>query len=327
MKLERVQEVLGELGCEKIRPYKEGTKVGACCPLALYTHPSGIDRHPSFKVSVNPEGMSFSDCYACGHESSLVRLVERVNQYKGGTLTELLAKVRKEEDLDLGTLLDGMKWMYDWQDPKRGQKLEAIKQKALYPVHDEAALQEYVGKVPRYLLDSRKLTLDVCRQFKLGWDPKEKRAVFPVWDDKGKLVGMQGRGVEEGIDPKWRNYWNFPKSKFVYGLHAIQPGQPIIVMEGVIDALVWVGYGIPNCVSVFGSKPTQTQMDLIRRKGLPVYMAYDGDEAGDSATRDTTEHLNGRVPLFQLAIPRGMDPDDLTKGQALDVIERKKLVL
>jgi DNA primase len=68
-------------------------------------------------------------------------------------------------------------------------------------------------------------------------------------------------------------------------------------------------------------------MDLIRRKGLPVYMAYDGDEAGDSATRDTTEHLNGRVPLFQLAIPRGMDPDDLTKGQALDVIERKKLVL
>lgn len=151
--------------------------------------------------------------------------------------------------------------------------------------------------------------------------------MFPVWDDKGKLVGMQGRGVEDGIDPKWKNYWNFPKSKFVYGLHATQPGQPIIVMEGVIDALVWIAYGIPSCVSVFGSKPTQVQMDLIRRKGYPVYLAYDGDEAGDSATRDTIEFLRGRVPLFQLPIPRGMDPDDLTKGQVLDVIARKKLVL
>jgi len=327
MNLERVQEVLSELGCERIRPYKEGTKVGACCPLASWTHPSGIDRHPSFKVSVNPEGMSFSDCYACGHESSLLRLLERVGQYRGGDgLMALIAKVRKEEERDLGTQLDGMKWMYDWQDPKRAQKLEAAKQKLLYPVYEEKALEEYVGKVPRYLLD-RKLTLDVCRQFKLGWDPKEGRAVFPVWDDKGKLVGMQGRAVSGDVDPKWRNYWNFPKSKFVYGLHAIQPGKPIIVMEGVIDALVWIGYGIPNCVSVFGSKPTQMQIDLIRRKGLPVYLAYDGDEAGDSATRDTIEYLRERVPLFQLAIPRGMDPDDLTKVQVLDLIDRKKLVL
>lgn len=199
MNLEGVTAVLEQVGCGRVRPYKDNTKVAASCPLAPWFHKNGTDRHPSFKVKIDDEGISFCDCFACGLDgsSTLVGVLKKLNALKGGGLEDLLKKTAANEEGDLGARLQGekLKYMYDYQDPdfKKAQK----RRMKDYPVHPESALKTYAGKVPKYLTEQRRIPLEVCKEFQLGYDRRARRAVIPIRDEEGQLVGLQGRAIED----------------------------------------------------------------------------------------------------------------------------------
>lgn len=320
-----IKAVLSALGSDRIRTISGGTWVSASCPLAPWLHDKGVDRHPSFEVSVDAEGPSWCVCFTCGlgGKKSLAGVVRKVNYLTGGKFENLVQEVGRREEMNPLLRVERMKYLFRWQDPRVARE-EREARKALV---SEEILKPYMGRVPRYIVEERGIPLEVCRRYQLGWDERNERVVFPIRDERGRLVGLQGRAVREGVEPIWYNYWNFQKGKYVYGLHDIRGAERLVVMEGVIDVLRWVGFGIEGCVSVLGSRPSEEQLLKIGRKGLPVWMAYDNDESGKKAEGETVEVLQGRVPLYRVRFPEGKDPADLTRREAWAALEERELVL
>lgn len=325
MDSDSLKDVLVRLGCAKIRPLNAGARLQANCPLAPWRHEGGTDRHPSFTATVDDKGKSWCTCFTCGLDGgkSIADVVKRAADL-GAPLNGLVEEVIEREKIlwkhrseKLHTA--NMKYMFDFQDPRV--------QKQKIHVYPEACLDQFPKEIHPYIL-KRGVTVEVAKKFGIRWDPEKQRVVFPVRDEKARLIGVQGRALDaEKNPPKFDNYWHFPKGKYLYGMHEVRPGKPIIVMEGIIDVLVWTGYGIPNCVAILGSKPTKEQLWKIGSRNQSVCMAFDGDDAGRLAEKEVIDALLGQVRLFRLAIPDGNDPKDLTARQAEDVVHRQKLVL
>lgn len=325
MDADSLKDVLTRLGCAKIRSLNAGARLQANCPLAPFRHEGGTDKHPSFTVTVDDKGKSWCTCFTCGLDGSksISDVVRRASEL-GAPLNGLVEEVEEKEKLTWRVRSDklhtaNMKFMFEFQDPKaQRQKLHT------YP---ESTLDQFPKEIHPYIL-KRGVSVEVAKRFGIRWDPERKRILFPIRDEKGRLVGLQGRALDhEKNPPKFFNYWHFPKGKFVYGLNEVKPGKPIIPMEGIIDALVWTSYQIPNCVALLGSKPTQEQLGKIANRNQTVCMAFDGDEAGRLAEKEVISAMLGHVRLFRLPIPEGKDPDDLTETQAHEVLRRQKLVL
>ena len=64
---DKIIELLQRLGCRRVRT--RGDNVHATCPEEL-GHKGGVDRRPSFGVLINPDGVSLSNCRACGFSDS-----------------------------------------------------------------------------------------------------------------------------------------------------------------------------------------------------------------------------------------------------------------
>lgn len=129
------------------------------------------------------------------------------------------------------------------------------------------------------------------------------RIVFPLYDEKKKLVGLGGRSVEgEGtassVSPKYQFTRGFPKATVLYRAEqafkqvrseAKQGNKNInlYLCEGFLDALRFESLGLP-AVAIMGSSITEQQARLLQvlSDGLPkdailtVVISFDRDEAG-----------------------------------------------
>jgi len=324
MDADSLQTVLTKLGSQKIRPINSGLRLQANCPVSRWLHQSGTDRHPSFTVTVDPKGKSWCTCFTCslGGARSLEDVVRKAVELGGG-FEELLKEVESQEKVSWRNRhekleLANRKYKFEFQDP--------VQQKIKRETMDEKVLDQFEREIHPYVL-TRKISVEVAKKSGLRWDKRLQRIVFPIRDEKGRLVGMQGRCLDDKANPpKFYNYPGLNKSKWVYNLHNVHSDGPIILTEGVIDALVWTSYGIANVVSTLGSTPSDEQIWRVGKRGQPVFLAFDGDAAGQKAEPIVIGGLLGKVAVYRLSIPQGKDPDDLTPEQALGVIRDRRLV-
>lgn len=76
---------------------------------------------------------------------------------------------------------------------------------------------------------------------------KEKRVLFPFYDEERNLLGFQGRTLVDS-KVKYITIKMNDDSRKIYGLHSLDKSKPIIVVEGPIDSLF-----LPNCVATMDS--------------------------------------------------------------------------
>jgi DNA primase len=158
----------------------------------------------------------------------------------------------------------------------------------------------------------------------------QDRIVFPVTDITGKIVGFTGRLLELPDDPRAASsrgpkYWNTPetpvflKSKTVYALHlakhAIQKDGLAILAEGQMDVTMLHQAGFEQAVASSGTALTVEQLRLIGRFAPALAFAYDGDTAGQTATKRGIElALEAELTPYVISMPKGKDPADLIKN-------------
>lgn len=166
--------------------------------------------------------------------------------------------------------------------------------------------------------------LAIKREGKAPYDRFRKRVIYPIIDPNGRVVAFGGRVMDP--DAKTAKYLNssdspvFHKSQVLYGLNLVRKEMPvanIIVVEGYMDAISLHQYGFKTAVASMGTSLTREQCQLIKRY-LPtdgnVYIAYDGDSAGQSATLRGLKLLSDtgcRVRVVQFA--GGKDPDEVLR--------------
>lgn len=180
------------------------------------------------------------------------------------------------------------------------------------------------------------------------FDMFRNRAIFPILDLRGKVVGFGGRGLPTppgapdvgGESPKYLNSSEsilFQKSKLAYGMFQaqkhIREKDEVILVEGYFDVLALHAAGFQNAVATCGTSLTEDHLALFRKFCTKVTVLFDGDRAGITATDRAMElGLKLGVVLHGASLPDGLDPDEILFDQETgklvpDGVERMKSIL
>ena len=147
------------------------------------------------------------------------------------------------------------------------------------------------------------------------YDRFRNRLMFPIIDIRGNVVGFGGRVLDDS-KPKYLNSNDtviFNKRKNLFGLNLAKKSKvgSLILVEGNIDVVTMHQYGFDNAVASLGTSLTDEQATLISRYADQVVLLYDGDAAGQKATKRAIPILEkAEIAVKVLQIPDNMDPDD-----------------
>ena len=123
------------------------------------------------------------------------------------------------------------------------------------------------------------------------FDRFRDRLMFPIIDVRGNVIGFGGRIMKD--DPNAAKYLNSPetlifnKRKNLFGLNMAKKSKLgyLILVEGYMDAIALHQYGFDCAVASLGTSLTEEHATLLSKYTEEVVLIYDGDEAGQRATR------------------------------------------
>ena len=295
------------------------SEVDFSCPFAPWTH-KGLDERPSAGISISNNGnKSFFNCFTCNRKGDLHKLVKQLCDLDK-KFEVALPLVTSERTTGMeGSLNEAMRWY----NPEH-----VIQEKAegrIWSEKELEAFEELPVEGVKYL-KGRGIDKKTARAWEVCYDLTERRLAFPVRRTDTKLVGIVGRTLGNS-EPKYKNYWKFQKSLYLYGEHKLTDKcDKVYVMEGMMDVLK-SSQVLENCVGLFGCEMSKQQEDRILRQKKAVYLLLDGDEAGGSAKRQVISKLLGRSQLFDCEMLYGHDPASLSESDLLDVVAQAKLIL
>lgn len=161
------------------------------------------------------------------------------------------------------------------------------------------------------------------------YDRFRNRLIFPIIDIRGNIIGFGGRVMGEG-EPKYLNSPEtliFNKRKNLFAMNLVKKSKQgrIILTEGYMDAMSLHQYGFDCAVASLGTALTEEQAQLMSKYTEEVVLTYDGDEAGQNATKRAIPILEkAGLRVKVLKMQGAKDPDEYLKKYGA---ERFRLLL
>lgn len=170
------------------------------------------------------------------------------------------------------------------------------------------------------------------------------RLMFPIRDERSRVVGFGGRSLGDGA-PKYLNSPQSPifdKGSLLFALDrakdAIRREDQAVIVEGYLDAITAHQFGYINVVATLGTALTERHVALIKRYAARVALALDADAAGQEAAlrgEQLIRELGGgeraevvvewgnlvriqsRAPVDVrlFSVPAGKDPDEAIRAE------------
>lgn len=315
---------------------KAGKDFKACCPFHE-------EKTPSFTVSQDKQ---FYHCFGCGaHGSAISFLMDYHN----------MGFVEAIEELATGANIEIPREAGDFKKVQRHddsyQQMELVAQYFCQQLQNAPNAHRVTG-----YLKERGISNKIAKEFELGSAPPgwsnllnalgtsseakqqllqtgmivEKNAgdyhdrfrdrlMFPIRNQRGKIVGFGGRLFAEG-QPKYLNSPEtaiFQKGHELYGLFQakqyIKDLQCSYIVEGYMDVLSLAQHGVRNVVAALGTALTADHLQKLLRICNRIILCLDGDSAGKKGAWRAMETIlpllkEGRQVYFMF-IPDGDDPD------------------
>ena len=155
------------------------------------------------------------------------------------------------------------------------------------------------------------------------YDRFRNRLMFPIIDVRGNVIGFGGR-VMDNSTPKYLNspetsIFNKRKNLFALNLAKKTKLPYLILVEGYMDAVALHQYGFDCAVASLGTSLTEEHAVLLSRYTENVVLIYDGDEAGQRATRRAIPMLEkAGLQVKVLQMRDAKDPDEYLKKFGAD---------
>ena len=156
-----------------------------------------------------------------------------------------------------------------------------------------------------------------------AYDRFRSRVMFPIFDLNSHIAGFGGRIFgEKAHDKEIAKYINtsntplYDKSRILYGLDrakmAIRQKNFSLLVEGYVDTVLVSQAGFSNVIAVSGTALTPFHLKLLRRYSDNVYLSFDMDVGGDTATKRgidlaIAEGFNVKI----VTVEEGKDPADV----------------
>lgn len=328
---------------------KKGNNYEACCP---FHH----EKTPSFKVSREKQ---MYHCFGCGVGGTVITFVmeyenlnypealEKLAQRAGITLPERSMSSADREKQQYKTVLKDMnrtacayfhyimknsergRRAYDYFRETRGLTEETIDRFALgYSDIYKNDLYNYLrnkGYTDKQLKSSGLVEIT---EKEGGVDKFWNRAMIPILDINGKVIGFGGRVLGDG-KPKYINTSDtevFDKSHTLFAMNIARRSRRkgFICCEGYLDVISLHQAGFDNAVASLGTAFTFGHANIIKRYAQEVYLAYDSDGAGVAATKKVIAILREvGVGTRVINMRPYKDPDEFLKNLGAEAFEER----
>lgn len=156
------------------------------------------------------------------------------------------------------------------------------------------------------------------------YDRFRNRIMFPVFDVRGRVIAFGARVMDDS-KPKYLNSPETPiynKGTHLYGLNFARKNskeKSLIIVEGYMDCISLNQAGVKNVVASLGTALTKMQARLLKRNSEEVFISYDADIAGQTATVRGLDVLSSEgIDVKVVQIPKGKDPDDYIRAEGVD---------
>jgi len=305
-----------------------------CCPFH-------DDSNPSCGLW---EDTGYFKCWGCGETGSFAEYVAKVEDI---TLDQARRKLRGQTSVTdlqdmLGKMLDKREEEYKYYSIPSFLK-------AFPPVQAGGPGWDYLTETtlegtPGWPHpNGRGVRPEFVSLYRMRWGGASgkyrNRVILPIFSPSGKLIAYAGRTVVPGMVPKTKK--SRSPHHTLYGLYELLKMHPvltvIIVVEGEFDAIYLQQFGIP-AVSNMGTAPLNPEKILLLRKYCKkVVIAYDADDAGESAMygvhgvpgkkdrEGTVDALSRHLPTISVNLPEGRDPNELSEQEVYDIFGEWKM--
>jgi len=309
------------------------------------------EKSPSFSVNQADGLYHCFGCKASGDAITFVREVEHLDF--PGAVEWLAAKA-------------GITLRYTEKDESEGRRRQArlyeLTERACDWYHQRLRTAPDAAAARSYLR-SRGFDADEVARYRIGWAPdgwdnlvsslaasKEDidaaglgfvnrrgrlqdffraRVLFPILDERDRVIGFGGRKLPDADGPKYQNSRDnvlYNKSKALYGINwakadAVQHNQ-VLVCEGYTDVIGFARAGIPRAVATCGTALTEDHVRILKRFTRNLVLAYDADEAGQSAAERVYAWEQAHdIQVSVVALPPGSDPDELARSDPAALVD------
>jgi len=329
-----------ELVSQRVSLKKAGRNWVGLCPFH-------DDRNPSFRVT---QDFGYR-CWSCGAKGDCFNWVMETQRVDFMEAMRILAQAA---GIDIPEFKSGDKGENEqmelamaeaqafYRDELRGDKFatEYLNDRGL----DQATVDYWelgygpsAGEVLATRLKKKGFSLQLCQRLFLidqdqsggFYDRFRGRLMFPIRDERAKLVAFGGRIIGQG-QPKYINSSDTPiysKSRVLYGMHkakeAIAKLEEAVLVEGYMDVIACHRAGVTNAVASLGTALADEHVKLLKRWCNRVVVLYDADEAGKKAADRAAVLLTESGLKVKIALaPPGGDPDTLLKEKGAQAVRQ-----
>ena len=310
--------ILSALGIDtsprKLKDGGGGKYLYSLCPLH-------DDADPSFSITLSAGGSW--RCFGCGARgASLGRLIDEMEGHGSKSpAREIWEKDlepwRKANDLERKSQEEEPRSKVDEVEAELAKLDMARKEekdsrlKFEYQLMDEKEYRIHAMQAPKYFIEKRGFTEQTCEYWDLGNDNGMERALVPIRDYKGNLVGVQGRTYaidcrcglpfDRWVDDprakkskrgkvkycpscgrmrpvKYLTTKGFDKSLFLFGEHMLDlDHRETIIVESPMSVLWLWQHGYRNALATMGSLPSEHQYRKLLAWFHRIFLFADGD--------------------------------------------------
>jgi len=308
------------------------------------------EKTPSFMVS--PDKQIFH-CFGCGVGGNVFGFVMKYERLEFPEAVELVANkvgveipkwqgadnTDRSEAVNIHSANEAAVQFYHYTLLKTDDAKEAVSYLKKRGIKEETIQKLKLGYAPAewdsFLKFAKKKGFDLKMLERAGlalpkreggfYDRFRHRVIFPIHNNKGKVVGFGARVLDETL-PKYVNSPDTPvynKGSNLYGLNLsgeqIRQKDLAIIVEGYLDFLTPFQSGVSNIVASLGTALTTEQIRLLKRFTKNITMVFDPDAAGESASLRgldlaVSEGLNVKV----VTLPAGFDPDKFVREEGVE---------
>ena len=328
---------------------KKGRNYWAICPFHDDTNPS---------LSISPERKIFK-CFVCGTSGTAITFVQKIEHIG---FIEALKKVADMSDYH-DPRLEGYVKPTKPVDAHREELLKCINDLSLYY---QFALNTEEGTEGLDYFESRHLDASMRNKFKLGYafkdgkatcaflqskghslkniedigigmmsngnlvDNNAGRAIFPICDVDGHVIGFSARRIGNGPEAKYVNSpetYLFHKSNVLYNYHIAKEkahlAEYVYVCEGFMDVFALARVGIDSAVAIMGTALTKNHIELLRKLNVEIRLCLDGDLPGQTAMMTASKQLAEAGLQVRIVDNQNSskDPDEILNQDGPDALK------
>ncbi len=323
-----------EIG-KKIKIIKKGNDHWCCCPFH-------DEKTPSCKI--NDDLGSFY-CFGCGAKGDIFTIytdlynfsfpdaVKELGQRIGIKITDNNFKLDKKSE----KYFEILECATDWFEKNLQLNDDCIKYLKKRSISNQTISEFRIGysdnpkfKIYEYLktknfsedeiVESNLVKRDNNNKIK---DFFYKRLIFPISNERGKVVGFGGRVLDNSM-PKYINSPEsifFKKRDILYNLHSarnsIRQKKNMLICEGYMDVISLYDKNIKTAVAPLGTALTENQLLLSWKYVNKPTIMFDGDNSGLKASLKAAlislPLLSTNKYLQFIKLPNNFDPDSFIK--------------